>query len=197
MAVSTSLSPLSRTDDLPTGSGTPERPIAGSLTEKSRTTLHRAEKAMDTIKTWKSAVSVIRRVMDIGGPIAAVCPVSFLPIRPELISAAQLNPYASLAWSILSQIPEVRPLVLIWHIHCFCSPCLPTLLKLVATDENVQALLEAIRDTFELTEEADTLRNIQPESKQAKSIHEMLECVSQSAEFIESYAKDVQVGMSS
>jgi hypothetical protein len=67
----------------------------------------------------------------------------------------------------------------------------------VERDDNVQTLLEAIRDAFELAEEADTLRNIQPESKQAKILYEMLECVSNSAKFIESYAKDVQVGMSS
>jgi hypothetical protein len=67
----------------------------------------------------------------------------------------------------------------------------------VERDNNVQTLLEAIQHAFELAEEADTLRNIQPESKQAKILYEMLECVSSSAEFIESYAKDVQVGMSS
>jgi hypothetical protein len=67
----------------------------------------------------------------------------------------------------------------------------------VERDDNVQTLLEGIRDSFELAEEADTLRNIQPESKQAKILHQMLECVSNSAEFIQSYAKDVQVGMSS
>jgi hypothetical protein len=71
------------------------------------------------------------------------------------------------------------------------------LLQLVQRDDNVQTLLEAIRDAFELAEEADTLRDIQPESKQAKILHEMLECVSKTAEFIESYARDVQVGMSS
>jgi hypothetical protein len=78
---------------------------------------------------------------------------------------------------------------------CLCLPCRQTLLQVVEHDDNVQTLLEAIQDGFELAEEADTLRNIQPESKQAKILHQMLECVSNSAEFIQSYAKDVQVGM--
>jgi hypothetical protein len=71
-AVSTSLLPLSRSDDLPTES-------EGSQTEKSRATLHRAEKAIDTIdtlKTWRRAVHVIKGVMDAVGPIASVCLIS-------------------------------------------------------------------------------------------------------------------------
>jgi hypothetical protein len=55
----------------------------------------------------------------------------------------------------------------------------------------------AIRDAFEFAKEADVLRNIQPESKQAEILDGMLQCVSKSAKFIESYAKDVQVGTSS
>lgn len=64
---------------------------------------------------------MLQWVMDIVGPIAAVCPISFLPIRHELTSAFQLNPYAglALAWSTLSKIPEVRLLVLIWNVLLF------------------------------------------------------------------------------
>jgi hypothetical protein len=54
--------------------------------------------------------------------------------------------------------------------------------------------VKAIRDAFEFTNEADVLRNIQPTSAQATILGEILECVSKCAEFIESYAKDVQVG---
>jgi hypothetical protein len=43
-------------------------------------------------------------------------------------------------------------------------------------------------------EEADTLRSIKPESKQAKLLEQMLECVSESAKFIKLYMEDVQVG---
>jgi hypothetical protein len=85
------------------------------VTETSRATLRRAEEAIDKINavtTWKSAVAVIKRVMDTVTPIAAVWPVSFLSINPELIAVLQLNPYASLAWSLLSKIPEVHLLVL-------------------------------------------------------------------------------------
>jgi hypothetical protein len=71
------------------------------------------------------------------------------------------------------------------------------LLKQVERDGNVEALLEAIRDAFEFAEEADTLRSIKPESKQAAILEEMLECVAECAKFIRSYAGDVQVGTSS
>jgi uncharacterized protein YchJ len=74
------------------------------------------------------------------------------------------------------------------------SSCCKTLLQLVQRDENVEALLETIRDAFEFVEEADILRSIKPDSRQAKLLEEMLECVSESAKFIKSYAEDVQVG---
>ena len=50
------------------------------------------------------------------------------------------------------------------------------------------------RYAFEFAEVADTLRSIKPESKRAKVLEEMLECVSESAKLIKSYAEDVQVG---
>jgi hypothetical protein len=70
-----------------------------------------------------------------------------------------------------------------------------TLLHQFQRDENVRTLLTTIRDSFEFTKEADVLRNIRVGSAQAQILDEMLQCVSNSAEFIESYAKDVQVGM--
>jgi hypothetical protein len=79
----------------------------------------------------------------------------------------------------------------------FFSPRLQALVRQVQRDDNVRALLEAIRDAFEFAKEVDTLRNIKPESMQAKILGDMLLCVSKCGEFIESYAKDVQVGMSS
>jgi hypothetical protein len=71
------------------------------------------------------------------------------------------------------------------------------LLQQVQRDDNVQTLLEAILDAFEFAEEADTLRDIRPESRQAKILEDMLRCVSECAEFISSYAEDIKVGMSS
>jgi hypothetical protein len=112
----------------PIESGPAGQPIAGgSQTEMSRDTIRRAQEAVDnidTIKTWKSAVNVIKWVMDTVSPIAAVSPVSFLLIRPDLTSAVQLNPYAKLAWSMLSKIPEVRLLVLSRDVtrSTSCSP---------------------------------------------------------------------------
>jgi hypothetical protein len=85
----------------------------------------------------------------------------------------------------------------IWNIHPFFPPHHQTLLHQFQRDDNVRTLLEAIRDAFEFAKEADVLRNIQPASTQAKTLDEMLQCVSKSAEFIVSYAKDVQVGTSS
>jgi hypothetical protein len=72
-----------------------------------------------------------------------------------------------------------------------------TLLRQVQRDDNVRILLEAIRDAFEFAKEADALRNVKPESMQAKILEDMLKRVSEFSKFIESYAKDVQVGMSS
>jgi hypothetical protein len=71
------------------------------------------------------------------------------------------------------------------------------LLKQIQRDNNIQTLLEAIRNAFEFAEEADILRSIKPESRQAKILEQMLECVVECATFIKLYAEDVKVGMSS
>jgi hypothetical protein len=171
--------------------------------EKSRGTIRRAQEAVDnidTMKMWKNAVHAVKWVMDAVSQIAEVRPVSFMLIRLDLTAAVQLHPCAKLAWSILSKIPEVRFLVLSQGgSHSIpCSPCLhQALLQQVQRDDNVQTLLEAILDAFEFAEEADTLRDIRPESRQAKILEDMLRCVSECAEFISSYAEDIKVGMSS
>jgi hypothetical protein len=110
-AAATSLPPLSRTGDLPIESDTPVQPTVESQTETSRTALRRAEEAINdinTMKTWQSAVKNIKRVMDTVTQIAAVCPVLFCVSVAELTPTLQLNPYAKLAWSLLSKIPEVH-----------------------------------------------------------------------------------------
>jgi hypothetical protein len=68
------------------------------------------------------------------------------------------------------------------------------LLEQVKRDDNIRTLLEAIRDAFEFAKEVDALRKMKPESMQAKILGDMLERVSEFSKFIESYAKDVQVG---
>ena len=76
LAVAAPPSSFSRTDDLHIESGTPTRPVADSQTETSRTALRGAEDAINginTTKTWKGAVNVIKWVMDTVSPIAAVC----------------------------------------------------------------------------------------------------------------------------
>jgi hypothetical protein len=89
----------------------------------SSATLGRAEEAINAMDTWSSAVDVIKQVMDAVGPIAAVCLVSFCLPLSELIPVLQLQPYANLAWSLISKIPEVRLLTLsgyTGHSFCFC-----------------------------------------------------------------------------
>jgi hypothetical protein len=74
MVVTASLSPLSQTLDLPIEGDTPVRPVVVSQAEMSRT-LGRAEEAMeamDTMKAWKTAIDVVKQVMDNVDPIAEV-----------------------------------------------------------------------------------------------------------------------------
>jgi hypothetical protein len=168
----------------------------------SRDTIRRAQKAVnniDTMKTWEDAINIVKWVMGTVSQIAEVCTVSFLLVSP-LTSVVQLNPCAKLAWSMLSKIPKVRLLFFSWdmcHSTPFCLPYRQALLRQVQRDDNIQTLLEAIIDAFEFTEEAETLRDLKPKSRQAKILEDMLKCVSECAEFIGSYAEDVKVGMSS
>jgi hypothetical protein len=83
-----------------------------------------------------------------------------------------------------------------WRIQS-ASPRFQTLLQQVQRDANVRTLFEAIRDAFEFERDADALRNINPESRQARILEEMLQCVSEIGKFIELYARHVQVGKSS
>jgi hypothetical protein len=98
---------------------------------------------------------------------------------------------------LLAKIPEVHILAssenIQYSLFFFSSQ---TLLRQLHRDQNVRTLLNAIRDAFEFSKEAAVLRNIQPESKQEKILDEMLQVVSASAVFIESYAKDVQLSKS-
>lgn len=77
------------------------------------------------------------------------------------------------------------------------SSLFQALLSQFERDDNVRTLLKAIQDAFEFIIEADVLRNMEPASTQVKILDEMLECVSECAKFIRSYAEDVQVGTSS
>jgi hypothetical protein len=182
------------------------RPAVGSQApaEISRA-LGRAEEAteaMGTIKAWKTAIAVVKQVMDTVDPIAEVRLISsFIHaiLFAKLTSAVQLFPHATLAWKLLSKIPEV----------CLHAPsedmpssiyflaCRQTLLLQLRRDDNVRTLLQAILDGFDFVKKADVLRNMDTESTQPKILDEMLECVSECAKFIISYAEDVQFGTSS
>jgi hypothetical protein len=197
-AVNPTLSPLPQTTDLPVASDTPVGLVADSQAERTLTALRHAEDAIDTMKTWSSAVETVKRVMDAVSPIADVCICSSRLSFAELISAPQLNTHAKLAWKLLSMIPEVRLLIGVYRtsIAYFFPPRGQTLLKQVQRDINIKTLLETIRDVFEFTKEADALRNIKPESMQAKILEDMLLRVYELGKFIESYAKDIQAGKS-
>jgi hypothetical protein len=71
------------------------------------------------------------------------------------------------------------------------------LIEQVQRDGSVRTLFEAIRDAFEFAREADGLRKINPESRQAEILEEMPQCVSEIGKFIELYAKHVKAGKSS
>ena len=75
-----------------------------------------------------------------------------------------------------------------------CLSKFQTLVQQAERDDNVRALFQDIRDAFDLIQEADALRDMRPESKQAKIFMEMLQCVSDCATFITSYAEDESKG---
>jgi hypothetical protein len=77
--VNAPLSPSSRTGDLPIGGGTPVGPVMSGQKEMSYR-LDSAEDAMDTVKTWKRAVDIIKQVMDHVGPVVKVCVTPILSI---------------------------------------------------------------------------------------------------------------------
>jgi hypothetical protein len=108
------LLPLSGISDLPIESGTSVRPASDSQTEIPGIALRRAEEAVNTMESWGIAVGIVKQVMDAVGPIASVCPKLFF-FFAGLTFVLQLHPYASLAWSLLSKIPEVRHLALSEH----------------------------------------------------------------------------------
>jgi hypothetical protein len=89
------------------------------------------------------------------------------------------------------------PCVVRYEVFTLFSLRFQTLIQQVQRDGSVQTLFEAIRDAFEFARDADALRNINPESRQARILEEMLQCVSKIGTFIELYAKHVQVGESS
>jgi hypothetical protein len=78
-------------------------------------------------------------------------------------------------------------------IHLFL-PHFQTLLQQVQRDDNVRTLFQAIHEAFEFAEDANALRNMKPDSRQARILEEMLQCVFEIGKFIELYAKHVGVG---
>ena len=67
----------------------------------------------------------------------------------------------------------------------------------VQRDEQIQALLNAIHDAFDFTQEADSLKDVTSQSKQGHTLMLMLRHVCCCSDFIQSYAQDVQFCTSS
>jgi hypothetical protein len=87
-------------------------PVADSQVEMLHTLGH-AQEVVDAMKTWESAVGVIKQVMDHVGPIVKVClKLCFYLYFVKLISVLQLFPHAVTAWGLLSHIPTVRLILL-------------------------------------------------------------------------------------
>ncbi|KAH9051374.1 hypothetical protein EDB83DRAFT_1307890 [Lactarius deliciosus] len=86
---------------------------------------------------------------------------------------AELHPFAKMAYNLISAIPQA-------------------LLEQYQRDENVLALLEAMRDAFDFTNHEDTLKSIKPDSKQATILTLMLQDICNCGDFIQSYAKDLE-----
>jgi len=71
-----------------------------------------------------------------------------------------------------------------------------TFLIQVQRDENIRALLDAIYNPFDFTQEADALKDVAPHSKQGHILTLMLQHVCHRGDLIKSYAQDVQFCMS-
>jgi hypothetical protein len=74
--------PSSQMGDVPTS----VQPMADNHMEMPRIALRQAEETLNTMETWTVAVDVIKRVMDVVSPIAAVCLASFCLPFSELTS---------------------------------------------------------------------------------------------------------------
>jgi hypothetical protein len=161
----------------------------------SSAALRRAEEAIDMMETWSGAVNVIKQVMDAVSPIAAV--------RNIILSIVLRAKTRSLVTTLCK--PSMEPALkntrgtspCVVGVFTLFSSRFQTLIQQVQRDDNVRALFEAIRDAFQFARDADALRKINPESRQARILEEMLQCVSEIGKFIELYAKHVQVGKSS
>ena len=82
-----------------------------SPTEKAQIALDRADEAkkpIDRKNTWKGAVRRIKWVMDTISPIAEVRTISILLLVDRADFRSQLHPFAKMAYSLVSAIPEVH-----------------------------------------------------------------------------------------
>lgn len=72
-----------------------------------------------------------------------------------------------------------------------------TFLTQVQLDTKIKTLLDAIHDAFDFAQDASSLQNIKPESKQANILILMLGHIGNCCDFIQSYARDKNFCMSS
>ncbi|KAI0259543.1 hypothetical protein BC834DRAFT_846690 [Gloeopeniophorella convolvens] len=144
----------------------PSAPVTSmaNYAEQTSSALDQAENIYDT---WSIVLTRMKWVVDRTGKIA------------------EIHPYAKIAWSVLSLIPKGSCQVLM-------NSLVQTVLAQVERDENVRALVLAMRDALDLARDASTFENNIQDSTQRDILMTMLTHTCDCGEFIQTYAKDTQ-----
>ena len=103
------------TDHVPVEISTPIPPVPDvqatmSPAENALRDADEATKAINLTSTWEGAVAGIKWVMDTVSPVAGVrrCAMYFYLMFDRADFRSQLNPYAQMAFGLVSAIPKVR-----------------------------------------------------------------------------------------
>ena len=98
-----------------------------------------------------------------------------------------------MAYGVLSVIPGVRLIALLLERDAdYRFIGYQELSKQYQRDDNVRSLIKSMHDAFDFESHEETLKSIEPESKQAEIITQMLRDVCSCSDFIQSYTKDSQ-----
>ena len=96
-----------------------------------------------------------------------------------------------MAYKVLSVIPEVHLFTFLLEGNAYAIFFgYQELSKQYQRDDNVRTLLKSMHDAFDFASHEDTLRSIEPKSKQAEILTLMLRDVCSCSDFIQSYTKD-------
>ncbi|KAH9960377.1 hypothetical protein BGW80DRAFT_1256198 [Lactifluus volemus] len=120
-----------------------------------------------------------------------LCFMSFLPLLAKTPWNAQFDPTPTIGWHLDAEILglmhrwDILPSMsgfclqrfyrLRGHQRAIDETAAATLWGVTLASTDIELLLQTIHDVFEFAEEADTLRNIKPESRQSTILKEMLE----------------------